>query len=486
MATENNKQNITEDAESLIQKAKDLAANAGNSISDTFGNLGLSAKSLLDNDISDVVKSLPSTAGNFISKTFKQNESLTDLTSKVDEYANKANESFDTLSKNIAKQINDASKNVTFVTSATKKSIENAELPFGSSGLNLEKASSNTLKKIQEIANTDGKNVLETAKNAKNAIADVLASTKSKGASLLKDVKDTAKGVYTPIAQINNSVSQAIDVNNWKKIVSENTEFLPSPLKNLINKQASTQLDKLSQKTKKISSITSGIDNITGKMANLNDFSSVYSLVTDPTGKKKYGFSNGNLGLDIIGSLYNDASRICPSVKLSDLYDYGAYKDLHDLLVKDSIDNQMADLLGQILDCNSTANLKDNRTKSILQDGIGTAAKNGDPFSINTIFKSQALSLDSITNAKDIALSLTTNLKDSNDVAVQAEYNTAMVNLGFSNPKTVVSDNTYKDAISCEKLNLIGNNPGIVSSVIPEDDTRNAAFKLYQQYVNVG
>ena len=61
-----------------------------------------------------------------------------------------------------------------------------------------------------------------------------------------------------------------------------------------------------------------------------------------------------------------------------------------------------------------------------------------------------------------------------------------MVNLGFSNPRTVVSDNTYKDAISCEKLNLIGNNPGIVSSVIPEDDTRNAAFKLYQQYVNVG
>ena len=92
MATENDKQNITEDAESLIQKAKDLAANAGNSISDTFGNLGLSAKSLLDNDISDVVKSLPSTAGNFISKTFKQNETLTDLTSKISETANKANE----------------------------------------------------------------------------------------------------------------------------------------------------------------------------------------------------------------------------------------------------------------------------------------------------------------------------------------------------------------------------------------------------------
>lgn len=468
-------------AESYIQKAKDLASNATDTISDQLNNFGLSAKSLMDSDIASVVKSLPSTAGNFLSSAFKQNESLTDLSSKVSELTEKNNKEFSTLSKSIAKQINDASKNVTFVTSATKQSIGNVELPFGSTGLNLEKASSNTLKKIQELANTDGKNALETAKSAKSAIADVLASTKSKGASLLNDVKDSAKDIYSPLANINNSVSQVIDPNNWKKIVKENTEFLPSPLQSFITKQASTQLNKLSQKTKKISSITGSIDNITSKVANINNFDSVYNLITDPTGNKKYGHGDG-LGLDIIASLYNDASQICPSTRLSELYDYGTYKDLYDILVKESIDNKMADLLGQMLDCNSSAKLKDKRTESLLQDGIVAAAKNGDPFTVDTILNDHGLSLDSVANAKNVALSLTTNLKDSSDTNVQATYNTVMTKLGFNNTKEVVSDNAYKDAISCEKLTLVSNNPGIVKSVVNDDDTVQSAAVVYSKY----
>ena len=481
MATENNN-TTTNTSEDYIQKAKDLAAGATKTISEQLNSFGMSAKSLLDSDIASVVKSLPSTAGNFLSDAFKKNESLTNLASKVTEKAEEDAKEFDTLAKSIAKQVNDASKNVTFITSATKQSIGNVDLPFGTTGLDLSKASTNTLKKIQELANTSGaSSVLETAKSAKNSIADILTASKSKGAELLKEGKDLAKDIYSPIASVNSAVSQTLNVNNWKKIVAENTEFLPAPLQSLVNKQASNVLGNLSQKTKKITSITSGIDNITGKMANLNNFDSVYNLITDPTGNKKYGHGDG-LGLDLISSLYNDASQICPNVGLSDLYDYGAYKDLYDLLVKDSIDNQMADLLGQILNCNNSAKFNDARTKEILKSGVDKAATNGDPFSINAIFNSHTLSLDDVANAKDIALKLTTNLKDSTDISVQAEYNSVMSKLGFSNTSKVVADNCYSAAISCEKLNLVGNNTGIVSSIINDDDTRQSAFVLYQKY----
>ena len=388
-----------------IDQIKNLANSATTSITAKLSDFGLSAKDLTDLNISDIAKSLPNTASNFISSTAKKSETLTNITSKVNDLANKNNQEFSTLSKSIAKQVNDASKNVTFVTSATKQSIGNVDLPFGSSGLNLDKASANTLKKIQEISGTDGTNALETAKSARSAIADVLTSAKSKGANLLKSGRDIAASVYKPVASVTNDITGYTNVNNWKRMVAENTKFLPSSLQKVVNQKAFSKLNELSTKTKSISNITSGIDNITGKMANLNNFGSVYSLITDPTGNKKYGFSNGNLGLDILGDMYNDASRLCPNAKMTDLYEYGSYKDLYDLLINESIDKQMADLLRKMLNCDSSTKFDDKRTVSILANGMETAANNGDPFTINAIFDSQKLNLDSVKNAEKIPLS---------------------------------------------------------------------------------
>ena len=125
-----------------------------------------------------------------------------------------------------------------------------------------------------------------------------------------------------------------------------------------------------------------------------------------------------------------------------------------------------------------------------MTDTLFDTAKAGDPTVVNAVL--EGTGTGNVTNAKEIALALGTNLREeSSDLALSADYRAAyqeaLNTLGLTT-QMVLSDgskisynkNTVVDASA---VALLSRRPALLSALDVSDDTRNTVLNVYNTYM---
>lgn len=485
---------VVDTASSWLDTGISAATSVGNTVKGWLGSAKDTASEFYDtvadkaSGAADWAMGLADKAGNSLSSYAGEALSwATNMTNKATEWASDATDWFNGITSSFSGGDSNTEVKAGFNASDNKQGIQNAKLPAADTGFDFSKLTSGTgFAKFKELAGS-AKNLFTAVGNVKKKIVGMVQSASNTAATLVKTAQKTVNKVINPITKVVNTARALTNPNNVQSLVNNSLNFLPFGLNKMVGKIAYNEAAKLSTKIGKVQTRLHGISSIGDKVAGLLEYSNNSSEVTNDLGKIILGLCNGSVTSDNLKTLYKNALDICPNVETPSFIDCGTNKLMYTTLMKQAIDYGSAHLISQLLNCQSYFGTD---TKKLMLDTFFDTAKAGDPTVVNAVIAGTGTG--NITNAKDVALALGTNLREeASDLQLSAQYREAykeaLDNLGLTT-KMVLSDgskisynkNTVVDAAS---MTLLARRPALLSALDVSDDTRNTVLNVYNTYM---
>jgi hypothetical protein len=495
------KNKSTKEASGSTQKESsllDTGISAATSVGSTVKNLWSSAKGTATEFYDTVADKASGAASWAMGLADKAGNSLsgyassalawsTNMANKASEWATDATNWFNGVTASFSGGNSNTEVKAGHTASDNKQGIKNASLPAADTGFDFSKLTSGTgFAKFKELAGS-AKNLFTAVGNAKKKIVGMVQSASNTAATLIKTAQKTVNKFINPITKAVNTARVLTNPNNVQALVTNSLNFLPFGLNKMIGKMAYNEAAKISTKIGKVQTRLHGISTVGDKVAGLLQYSQGSSEVTNDLGKIIMGLCSGSVGADDLKLLYKNALEVCPNVETPSFIDCGTNKLMYSTLMKQAMDYGSAHLISQLANCQSYFGTD---TKKLMLDTFFDTAKAGDPTVVNAVI--QGAGTGNITNAKDIALALGTNLREeASDLQLSAAYREAykeaLTSLGLTT-QMVLSDgsqisynkNTVVDASS---VALLSRRPALLSALDVSDDTRNTVLNVYNTYM---
>ena len=470
------------------------ATSVGNTVKSWLGSAKDTASEFYDtvadkaSGAADWAMGLADKAGNSLSSYAGEALSwATNMTNKATEWASDATDWFNGITSSFSGGDSNTEVKAGFNASDNKQGIQNAKLPAADTGFDFSKLTSGTgFAKFKELAGS-AKNLFTAVGNAKKKIVGMVQSASNTAATLVKTAQNTVNKVISPVTKVVNTARVLTNPNNVQALVTNSLDFLPFGLNKMVGKIAYNEAAKVSTKIGKVQTKLFGISNIGDKISGLLSYSQGSSEITNDLGKIIIGLCNGSVSADNLKTLYKNAMEVCPNVETPSFIDCGTNKLMYTTLMKQAMDYGSAHLISQLANCQSYFGTD---TKRLMLDTLFDTAKAGDPTVVNAIV--EGTGTGNITNARDVALALGTNLREEfSDLQLSAEYREAykeaLSKLGLTTQmvlsngsKISYNKNTVVDAST---VTLLSRRPALLSALDVSDDTRNTVLNVYNTYM---
>ena len=405
----------------------DALNTAKNSITATTGNLltaanavsravATAASSVRSTSLNNLASSLPATANLFGSTINNLTSSLTSTASDISKGLREANNKIQSLTSDAASAI---ATPVAFITKPVTDVIKGIDSLSQGSGLknymngmsstqikNLTNANGASIRSSDDVlqaiisitnnlstnvkGNTNYQKALKAYTNNPSTVPTV-STTTTYGSSLMQGVRNSLGYSSTTVtSNVSNTPTSITDSNvlsvdnlsitSLLSFLSPSRQsFLQTASKNYLANQATQSLNTTSTSYATIVSLLSdsGIDNETllSKLLAINSLNTNTTYSTYLSGDVKAS-SLGTGSISLINSLYSAAQNICSDVSNRVITQYNVFKDLYDVLMSLSLDNNMTDLIEQLRDCIPNLNtLSTYSSRSAQTNTVSTMSK---------------------------------------------------------------------------------------------------------------
>ena len=359
----------------------------------------LSSKNIVTSSSADIASSLGSTESNFGSSSAKD-DTLGGTKSEVADAKTTTDSNYKNLSQGVTGKSSMSAVNtpVTFVTSTDQKAIDNPDVASVSNNIDFRTYTDEEMAKIREITGEENPTEKDASEGLFTWNSGLLKNSASKNATLKNSMEGEDKGFLSSVSDYSKSAQTATSSKNVSKLAQDNLDFLPPNVRSTVGGVAGNASGKLSNKIGVLNNKAGAISGFATSAGAVLGIGGDY-----PEGQTANGESAGYFGSDAdykdIDNMYRSSKAVCSGIG-NPLNEYSNMKELFDVLYDACMRSGMANLARQLMDC-SEGKWVDGRTSSLAYQGSYTAAKRGDPYTLNTAASLRGTS--GISNPKNLA-----------------------------------------------------------------------------------
>ena len=271
--------------------------------------------------------------------------------------------------------------------------------------------SSNILGSITSVTNSLGGAISgATGFVNNNLLGPVTSSLSSFGGNITDSLKSVASNLNTGSLFSSNGSRGLL---NFDSISNSLLSVLPDSAKGFISAfdTSSIARDVNNFLSEKVSSAA----NFSRLLGDIVDGTDILNTITSLTGNYNKLVNGDGTGVEFlfgknkssaVNTLYDIGASICDKVNRPSVFDYANNKDLFDLLLQIAKDMGINDLIDQLSSCEK---FFDSRSKTVLLNGITSAAASGNVHTVQSI--TNAVGASNISNAKNILTQTNANMK---------------------------------------------------------------------------
>ncbi len=389
-----------------------------------------------------------------------------------------------------------------FKASTTNKSVDGISLPGLDQLSSFVEMGAGQLGKLA----TMGQEALSSVTNGLKAVTNTVMDVYEKGKAAVNTVTSTVGKVVStvtaPISAVMNAATTLTDPRTYGNIVSQNLNFLPFGIGNMIGNKVTNAVSNLT------GNVHSKIQNYAGKVGAINNIANNLSVegLFESTYKYSYGQgysskNNSSLNTPSISgvggswlpgqssftgssaqyaSVADSIAVLCNDTSIKNNYQtYGENQDVFDMLMQAFLSTNAGKALEALMNCGNDSSYVSGRSRNIARAYTSELAKSGDTYSYKTLLNN--FSSDVVKNEKEDVLNLYLNAK-GNASTVQ-DMNEILAKLGVNKADAVYNTNpigkhTVIDAAKVTAMQLTDKE--FKQDLIKSDvEAVNAALALY-------
>lgn len=448
-------------------------------------NSGISAKDLLSSSPSDIASSIDDTSDSF-EYTNTRSAVLGGTSQDTIEARTTAKKNASLLSEGVSGQ-NKAdvyTQQVSFVTSTSKRSLENPELTNISTGVDTRQYTDEELQRLSNLYGTEEIDDETAYQDLNKWFEENSKTSASKSTTLKNGLVAEDESIFGGIKSTTQGTQDTFSRRNVSTITQESLSDLPPNMRRSIGGVAGNEAGKIGNR---VGAINNKINSIENFGSNASDIiliaSGNYPEATDENGNPIPGLSNSDIAYKKIDALYRDARYLCDGIG-DNFSAFAELKDIFDLLLREAMNSGLARLLRQLLECGTAAGYGgripyyDTRSNTILSRGVKTAASNGDPYTLNVA--QDYIGKNNIQDPFGTGLTVATNM-DYNDSS-SAELDTYLSSHNYTKQDLFMDHNAPSNTINSQSVTLVSSkNSKLVDDTLSKD-TRVTAIKLLDMF----
>lgn len=442
--------NVVSQATAVSTTLQNKIKSAGLSGSDIIGSAANIGKTLFGN--TSKVFNEVNAQGNTLLGNFSQ------------DYANSLQNNFQQLPKALnaftSGTQNLGSSGLSFIASTTSKAIDGIDLPGADTFTDFSSMGIGQLAKLSNM----GSEALNSGSSALKSIVSTIQTGVTAGKTIASNVVSSfttnLADSLAPLSSVTTTVASLLNPYTTANMVSNNLDFLPSPIRNTLSLGAANASASLASSVGSSIADVFGIDKIfgdalTSTLSNvLGTGSSMYPNRSDQFGNYLNGYS-GYTGTDAqYQQLVQLVQEVCGKANITSTSSYGTNKTLYDMLLMACLQSGAGGLAAALLECASQ--YSDGRSNLLLGNMAARTAYNGDTYS--TLVAYQYGGYGYVNDQRSLLTSLIGNSTYTN-------YNYDNINgvMGYSNY-------TMTDLLVDGTFSLLRNSLSRSKNTDPEED----------------